>query len=114
MHFASNPGFLHLSGARENIKIDMINMDLLNYIDENRTGVPLRDIMQDNLESYFKQPFYLTNAMDEPFDETNLPSLYNKGVFGDIVVTSSRRSPPFARVVKGRAFINIGSIGIDE
>lgn len=34
-------------------------------------------MMQENIETYFKQPFYLTNAMDEPFDETNLPNLYN-------------------------------------
>jgi DNA polymerase II small subunit/DNA polymerase delta subunit B len=37
MHFTSNPGFIQLSG-RENIKIDMINLDLLNYIDENKAG----------------------------------------------------------------------------
>jgi len=31
----------------------------------------------------------LTNTLDEPLDETNLPGLYNKGQFGDIIVTSS-------------------------
>lgn len=70
--------------------------------------------MQDNLESYFKQPFYLTNTLDEPFDETNLPGLYNNGEFGHIIVTSSHRDPPFAREIKGRVFVNIGSLGMDE
>jgi hypothetical protein len=66
------------------------------------------------LDAYFKQPFLLTNAHEQPFDETNLPGLFNKGLFGDIVVTSSERSPPYAREIKGRVFVNIGSLGIEH
>jgi hypothetical protein len=40
--------------------------------------------------------------------------LYNQGVFGDIVVTTSRKNPPFTKQVKDKLFINIGSLGIDE
>ena len=63
VHFTSNPGFIHLAGARENIKIDLLNLDLLSYIDENRTGNPIKNIMQENLETYLMQPFFLTNTM---------------------------------------------------
>jgi hypothetical protein len=92
----------------------MVNLDVLNYIDETRTGNPIKSVLHDNLETYFKQPFYLTNAMDEPFDETNIPALYNQGSFGDIIVTSSRKNPPFAAEVRGKVFINVGCLGIDE
>ena len=37
-------------------------MDLLNYIDENRTGMAVKSVLQDNLENYLKQPFLTTNA----------------------------------------------------
>jgi len=47
--FTSNPGYIHLLGAKENIKIDVINLDLLNYIDENRTGRAMIETMQENL-----------------------------------------------------------------
>jgi len=60
------------------------------------------------------QPFFLTNTMDEPFDETNLPALYNFGKFGDIIVTSSRKNPPFASEVNGKVFINVGSLRMDQ
>lgn len=66
------------------------------------------------MDAYFKQPFYLVNAQDEPFDETNLTKLYNQGKFGDIVVSCSHRDAPFAREVRGRVFVNIGSLGIDH
>jgi hypothetical protein len=114
VHFTSNPGFIHMTGARENIKIDLLNLDLLSYIDENRTGNPIKNIMQENLETYLMQPFFLTNTMEEPFDETNLPALYNDGTFGDIIVTSSRKNPPFATEVNGKVFLNIGSLGMDQ
>ena len=29
-------------------------------------------------------------------------------------MTSSHRDPPFAREIKGRVYVNIGSLGIDE
>lgn len=32
-HFTSNPGFIKLEGAKQDIKIDLINVDILNYID---------------------------------------------------------------------------------
>lgn len=70
--------------------------------------------MHENIETYFKQPFLLTNTLDEPFDETNLPGLYNDGKFGDIVVTSSRNNPPFATEMNGKIFFNIGCLGIDR
>jgi hypothetical protein len=61
-----------------------------------------------------KQPFYITNTLDDsPFDETNLNEVFNNGEFGNIVVMSSKMLPPFARKVKGRIFVNIGSLGID-
>lgn len=61
--FTSNPGIIELK-AREKIIINLVNLDLLNYIDENRAGRAQIEVMQDNLETYFKQPFYLTNTMD--------------------------------------------------
>lgn len=63
---------------------------------------------------YFKQPFYLTNALEESFDETNFSGLYNEGKFGHIVVTSSESKAPSVYEVKGRLFVNIGSLGMDR
>lgn len=80
IQLTSNPAHLSLKeGHLSKIKIDMMNMDLHTYIDENRTGNAIKSIMQDNLDNYLKQPFTLTNTLDEPFDETNLPGLYNNG-----------------------------------
>lgn len=114
IHYTSNPGHLILSGAKQNYTMNLINTDVLNYIDEQRTGRAINEVLQDNLETYFKQPFYLTNTLDEPFDEVNLSGLYNGGNFGNIIVTSSRKSPPFAREIKGRIYVNIGCLGIDN
>ena len=115
VRFTSNPGTILLSsGLNKNVVIDMMNMDLLHYIDENRTGMAQKSILQDNLETYLKQPFILTNTEEEPFDETNLPELYNSGKFGDIIVTSSRKNPPFATEVSGKMFVNVGSLGVDK
>lgn len=97
VHFTSNPGSLTLQGSRQDYNIDLINSDLLYYIDENKSGRAGGEVLMDNLDAYFKQPFLLTNANEQPFDETNLPGLFNKGHFGDIIVTSSERSPPYAR-----------------
>lgn len=113
MHYTSNPGLITLTG-RQNYEINLINTDILQYIDENRTGHAVKEVLQDNLDVYFKQPFLLTNAHEEPFDETNLNNLYNEGKFGNIVVISSNRDAPFAREVRGRVFVNIGSLGIDH
>lgn len=113
VHYTSNPGTISLQGAKQNYEINLVNSDLIHYIDENRTGRAINDVLQENLESYFKQPFYLSNAQDEPFDETNLPGLYNNGNFGSIVVTSSRRAPPLAREVRGRVYVSIGALSID-
>lgn len=52
--------------------------------------------------------------MNEPFDETNLPGVYNAGKFGHIIVISSYRDHPYAVEIRGRLFVNIGSLGIDE
>ena len=113
VHHTSNPGTISLQGAKQSYEISLINSDIIHYIDENRTGRAINDVLQENLESYFKQPFYLSNAQEEPFDETNLPGLYNNGDFGHIVVTSSRRAPPLAREVRGRVFASIGALSID-
>ena len=114
VHHTSNPGTISLQGAKQSYEISLVNCDLIHYIDENRTGRALGDVLQDNLDSYFKQPFYLSNAQEEPFDETNLPGLYNRGDFGHIVVASSRRAPPLAREVRGRVYVSIGALAIDQ
>ena len=67
IHLTSNPGHLTLKGGVKNIRIDMVNTDILSYIDEHKTGIPTRPVMQENIETYFKQPFLLTNTLDEPF-----------------------------------------------
>lgn len=56
----------------------------------------------------------MSNTVEGQFDEVNLPGLYNGGEFGNIVVTSSRHNPPFAREVKGRLYVNVGSLGVDS
>ena len=69
LHFTSNPGSVFLAaGKNKATKLELINMDLLTYMDENRTGTAVKNILQDNLETYLKQPFIMTNAEDEPFD----------------------------------------------
>lgn len=113
LHYTSNPGLVFLNGARQVYELNLINSDLHEYMNENRVGQP-SNMLQDNLDAYFRQPFYMTNAHEEPFDETNLPGLYNGGEFGHIVVTSSRKDAPFAREIRGRLFVNIGSLGIDQ
>ena len=110
----SNPGQIMLHGGREKVEINVINSDILHYIDEYKTGRGGSDVLMDNLESYFRQPFLVSNTIEGHFDEVNLPSVYNKGKFGNIIVTSSRHNPPFARQVKGRLYVNVGSLGIDS
>jgi hypothetical protein len=39
--------------------------------------------------------------------------LYNHGNFGELIVFSSTRSPPFAKELNGRVILNIGSLGIE-
>lgn len=68
MHYTSNPGLITLTGGKQTYEINVINTDLLQYISENRAGHAVKESTQDNLEAYFKQPFYLVNAQDEPFD----------------------------------------------
>lgn len=67
------------------------------------------------METYFKQPFYLTNTTTnlDPFDELNFGKLFNSGEFGDLVVFSSNMKPPFLNEFDGRIILNIGSLGID-
>lgn len=112
MHYTSNPGVMLLHGARQNYEINLINTDLLHYIEENRIGLGQQD--KDSLIAYFKQPFYLTNVQDEPFDETNLPGLFNNGKFGNIVVAVSSQKPPSAHEIKGKVFVSIGALGMDQ
>ena len=93
-----------------------MNHDILKYIDDNKGGrFGMGDILTENFENYFKQPFVLTNGcQNEPFDETNLPLLYNEGDHADIVIQSSTVSPPFATKVGRRMVVNIGSFGFEK
>ena len=38
LHYTSNPGIMNLHGAKQVYSFNLINYDLLQYIDENRTG----------------------------------------------------------------------------
>jgi hypothetical protein len=49
IHYTSNPGHLVLSGAKQNYTMNLINTDVLNYIDEQRTGRAINEVLQDNL-----------------------------------------------------------------
>lgn len=63
MHYTSNPGIMTLTGARQTYEIDLINTNLLQYLEENRIGCAQgKEQDKENLAAYFKQPFYLTNA----------------------------------------------------
>jgi hypothetical protein len=40
--------------------------------------------------------------------------MYNDGSYGDIIITTSNFSPPFAKTVQGRVFVNVGSLGMEN
>lgn len=63
VRFVSNPGQIILHGGREKVEINVINSDLLQYIDEYKTGRAGGDVLMDNLESYFRQPFLVSNTI---------------------------------------------------
>lgn len=112
--FLSNPARMTIRGRASHCKINLVNYDLLKYIDTFKAGKATKDVRAENLETYLKQPFLLNNTMtDDPFDEVNMGALYNGGDFGDLVVFSSVHSPPFVNVVDGRIVLNIGSLGVD-
>lgn len=48
IHYTSNPGILKLNG-RQNYEINLINSDILQYIDESRSGKAMNEILQENL-----------------------------------------------------------------
>ena len=63
VHLVSNPGQIMLHGGREKVEINVINSDILHYIDEYKTGRGGSDVLMDNLESYFRQPFLVSNTI---------------------------------------------------
>lgn len=71
--------------------------------------------MIENIETYLKQPFFISNTLeDATFDETNFSGVFNRGNFGNVIVMSSQRNPVFAHKVKGnKIFVSIGSLGVD-
>lgn len=62
-------------------KIDLINYDILKYMDTHKVGRAGNDLRKENIEAYLKQPFFLTNSTvsTDPIDEVNIPALYNNG-----------------------------------
>lgn len=104
-----------MDGAQTECKINFINYDLIHYIDESKCGRSTKEALIENIETYLRQPFFITNTLDDAkFDETNFSRVFNRGNFGDVIVMSSQRHPVFAHKVKGnKVFINIGSLGVD-
>ena len=88
---------------------------MINYIDESKCGRSTKEPLIENIETYLKQPFFITNTLDDAtFDETNFSRVFNRGNFGNVIVISSQRSPVFAHKIKGnKLFVNIGSLGVD-
>lgn len=116
VRYLTNPANVEFNETgNKTFSIDFLNHDLLKYIDENKGGQGLIEVLQANFDTYYKQPFLLTNCgEEEQFDDTNLPLVYNEGKFGNILIISSENSPPYARDIKGRLVVNIASLGMHE
>lgn len=67
--FVSNPCTVKILGSKYECKINFINYDLIHYIDESKCGRSTKEVLIENIETYLKQPFLITNTFeDSKFD----------------------------------------------